>query len=174
MKTQPQFPPHPKSRTAIYLTLWLGMLIALSLSLSPLPVRAEGTAQSNWEEPTSFLGVKLGESLSAPTCEPGKPQPTQMCWYSSSTQNHLVVFRGSADLGFKYYLMAILDDQNVPYSLSIQTKTNNFPALKTMFIERYGPPIRQNKSPCRTAQVLRSQTRCLPGKAPTFGSNCES
>ncbi|SAK93031.1 hypothetical protein AWB79_06898 [Caballeronia hypogeia] len=130
----------------LLLAIWCLPVIAVMLicALSREAV-SQTTEKSAWDEPASFLGVKLGEPLSVPVCVPGPPQTNAMCWKIVGTSKGMVVFEHAPDLGFKYYLMGITNDEQVPYSLSIQTKTDNFAALKTMLIERYGPASKSER-----------------------------
>lgn len=102
-----------------------------------LSTGAVAQQSSKWEEPTSFLGVKLDEPVSIPRCARGSDE---LCQVPSLTGNKdLTIIRRTPDLGFSYSLYAFTND-GVTYDVSLDTKATNFLQLKTLLVERYGPP----------------------------------
>jgi hypothetical protein len=124
---------------------------------APRQERAKTTIQSGspWTEPTSFLGLELGKSISKQSAVivkcPAKPLfggSTTMfrdssfkgyCYDASLVMDDVALAYGGPDLGVRYKMAVILDDETlrgVILTIQSQMKDQFFALLKA----RYGEP----------------------------------
>lgn len=106
--------------------------------LGLLSTGAVAGQSSKWQEPTSFLGVKLGESLALPSCRSASKD--ELCKTSTSKDRRtFFLVDHTPDLGFEYKLF-VDTESDVSSMIILDTKRSNFETLKTLLSERYGPP----------------------------------
>jgi len=106
---------------------------------------------ATWDkEPTSFLGFDLGKplrtDLSFCPVEPRELAYADQCLQGSG--DYLKLWK-APDLGFPYRNDIHLRDKRVQ-SITLTVMENNYAALKSLLISRYGPPRQSSTASVKT------------------------
>lgn len=132
------------------------MKLKLSLSLAIICVATAAQAakkdtETRWlHEPTSFIGIKLDQNLTyqLKSCPADYSVPDEVC-YQQPFQGYYPLF-AVPSLGLHGYTAGVLTHDSQIREITLDTKADDYEAVKSMFIQKYGKPTLQKTEAVKT------------------------
>ena len=132
------------------------MKVKLSLSLVFICMAAAAHAAKKgaevpWsQEPTSFIGINLEEKLTyqLKQCPADYSVPDEIC-YQRPFQGYYPLF-AVPSLGLHGYTAGVLTHDSQIREITLDTKADDYEAVKSMFIQKYGKPTLQKTEAVKT------------------------
>ncbi|UVL30138.1 hypothetical protein [Pseudomonas donghuensis] len=132
------------------------MKVKLSLSLVFICMAAAAHAAKKgaevpWsQEPTSFIGINLEEKLTyqLKQCPADYSVPDEIC-YQRPFQSYYPLFAVPA-LGLHGYTAGVMTYESQIREITLDTKVDDYEAVKSMFIQKYGKPTLQKTEAVKT------------------------
>ncbi|QGS30203.1 hypothetical protein [Cupriavidus metallidurans] len=136
-----------------YFACAITVLLAATSSNAQQAKPRSGQGAARWaQEPSSFLGIKLGEPMAIKSCR----ETTDLCLDDGST-NRYAVFSNLPDLGFRYTLTSLIEEGK-PISIELKTDHANYSALLSMLKQRFGLPQKAKTEAIQTRMGMKTSS----------------
>lgn len=135
----------------------MGVRKAILLAVICTATAAHGAKKSTeaevWaQEPTSFIGIKLNEKLiyQLKQCPEDYDfdAPEEMCYERPYIEGYYSL-RDTPPLGIGYGA-AVMTHESQIREIRLTTKADNYDAVKSMLLQKYGKPLKQSSETVKT------------------------